>query len=57
MVLHTRVKTKGNPVEVRNCPAAVSRYERQDDTGSMIWEVRQVGQNLQSPKTCHGNIR
>jgi hypothetical protein len=37
---------KGNPVKVRNCPAAVSRYERQYDTEPVAWEVGQVGLNL-----------
>ena len=48
---------KGNPVKIRNCPAAVSRYESRNDTGPSAWEVRRVGSSLQSPKTCLGDIR
>ena len=44
-------------MKVRNCPAAVSRYESHDDTEAMmLWEVRRVGLSLQSPKTCRGTF-
>ena len=51
--LIVRSGLKGNPVKIRNCPAAVSRNERSDQsTGSaMNWEAGASRQPA-SPKTC-----